>query len=47
MQYPDSKEVNDRGKILAKDDGTVSYRGILPTAYPIVRSRPLCNSGPR
>ena len=37
VQYPDSKEVNDRGKILAKDDGTVSYRGILPTAYPIVR----------
>jgi len=40
VQYPDSKEVNDRGKILARDDGTVSYRGILPTAYPIPSDGP-------
>ena len=37
IQYPDREEPNDRGKILAKPDGTFSYRGILPTAYPIVR----------
>ena len=36
IQYPDREEPNDRGKILANPDGTFSYRGILPTAYPIV-----------
>ena len=35
---PDREEPNDRGKILANPDGTFSYRGILPTAYPIVRA---------
>ncbi|PCH43712.1 aromatic compound dioxygenase [Wolfiporia cocos MD-104 SS10] len=40
VQYPDSKEVNDRGKILANPDGTFSYRGILPTAYPIPSDGP-------
>lgn len=37
IQYPDREEPNDRGKILANPDGTFTYRGILPTAYPIVR----------
>lgn len=36
IQYPDREEPNDRGKILANPDGTFTYRGILPTAYPIV-----------
>ena len=36
IQYPDREEPNDRGKILANPDGTFNYRGILPTAYPIV-----------
>lgn len=37
IQYPDREEPNDRGKILANPDGVFTYRGILPTAYPIVR----------
>ncbi|RPD78240.1 aromatic compound dioxygenase [Lentinus tigrinus ALCF2SS1-7] len=40
IQYPDREEPNDRGKILANPDGTFSYRGILPTAYPIPSDGP-------
>ena len=40
IQYPDRDEPNDRGKIIANPDGTFNYRGILPTAYPIVRDLP-------
>jgi protocatechuate 3,4-dioxygenase beta subunit len=36
VQYPDREEANDRGRVVAEDDGTFCYRGILPTAYPIV-----------
>ena len=44
VQYPDRPEVNDRGRIIAEADGTFCYRGILPTAYPIVSisCNPLC-----
>jgi len=40
VQYPGRTEVNDRGKILAENDGTFCYRGILPTAYPIPSDGP-------
>lgn len=50
VQYPGTTEANDRGKIVAEDDGTFCYRGILPTAYPVVSYCPdvkyyLTNSG--
>ena len=36
VQYPDRPEANDRARIVAEPNGFFSYRGILPTAYPIV-----------
>lgn len=36
VQYPDRTEANDRGRIVAEPSGDFCYRGILPTAYPIV-----------
>lgn len=39
VQYPDrqvgEEYANDRGIILAQPDGSLNYRGILPTAYGI------------
>lgn len=40
VQYPGTTEANDRGKIVAEDDGTFCYRGILPTAYPVPSDGP-------
>ncbi|CCM00403.1 uncharacterized protein FIBRA_02433 [Fibroporia radiculosa] len=40
VQYPGTTEANDRGKIVAEDDGSFCYRGILPTAYPIPSNGP-------
>lgn len=37
VQYPDRTVANDRGRVIGEDDGFFCYRGILPTAYPIVR----------
>lgn len=37
VQYPGRTEANDRARIVVKPDGSFNYRGILPTAYPIVR----------
>ena len=41
VQYPDRTEANDRGRIVAEASGYFCYRGILPTAYPIVREHAL------
>jgi len=36
VNSPTPSPVNNRGKIKTLHDGTIRYRGILPTAYPIV-----------
>ncbi|KAI0694952.1 aromatic compound dioxygenase [Cytidiella melzeri] len=41
VQYPNRTEANDRARIVAEPDGTFSYRGILPTAYPIPDDGPI------
>lgn len=41
VQYPNRKEANDRARIVAKPDGVFTYRGILPTAYPIPDDGPI------
>ncbi|KLO18394.1 aromatic compound dioxygenase [Schizopora paradoxa] len=41
VQYPDREEPNDRGRIVADPSGNFSYRGILPTAYPIPDDGPI------
>lgn len=41
VQYPDRTVANDRGRVVAENDGFFCYRGILPTAYPIPSDGPI------
>jgi protocatechuate 3,4-dioxygenase beta subunit len=41
IQYPDRAGPNDRGRVHARADGTLSFRGVLPTAYPIPADGPI------
>ena len=41
VQYPNRTEANDRARIVAEPSGVFTYRGILPTAYPIPDDGPI------
>ncbi|KAI0088763.1 aromatic compound dioxygenase [Irpex rosettiformis] len=41
VQYPNRTEANDRARIVAEPSGKFTYRGILPTAYPIPDDGPI------
>ncbi|EPQ50591.1 aromatic compound dioxygenase, partial [Gloeophyllum trabeum ATCC 11539] len=41
VQEPEREEPNDRGRIIAEEDGSFCYRGVLPTAYPIPSDGPV------
>lgn len=40
VNSPTASPVNNRGKITTPEDGSIRYRGILPTAYPIPSDGP-------